>query len=113
TGLDGETSPDVDEVLEFPGKRFRIGGEVSRVDSAGRHAGQDVGRKFGKHVRQMSEHSDLVRGTRTAAGEHESQIRPLVRNAYSLRRRGRRFILPSRLSGPAATIMGLVFLCCS
>ena len=36
----------------------------------------------------MAENPDLVRGTGTAAGEHESQIRPLVRNAHSLCRNG-------------------------
>jgi hypothetical protein len=32
----------------------------------------------------VAENTDLVRGTRTAAGEHESEVRPLVGNAYSL-----------------------------
>jgi hypothetical protein len=42
----------------------------------------------GKHARQVAENPHLVRGARTAAGEYESQIGSLVRNAYSLRRKG-------------------------
>jgi len=85
--LDTEAAPDVDEVLEFPGKRFLMRGEIRRVDSAGRHSGHDIRSQVGKHARQVAEHSHLVRGTRTAAGEYEGQIGSLVRNTYSLRRK--------------------------
>jgi hypothetical protein len=86
--LDMQVAPDVYEVLEFPGKRLLMRSQICRVDSAGRHAGQNVRGKVGKRARQMPENPDLVRGARTAAGEHESQIRPLVRNAHSLCRNG-------------------------
>ena len=86
--LDTQTVPDVNEVLEFPGKRFLMRSQISRVNSAGRYSSKDVRGKVGKDARQVAENPDLVRGTRTAAGEHESQIGPLLRNAYSLRRNG-------------------------
>jgi hypothetical protein len=86
--LDTQTAPDIYEVLEFPGKRFLMRSQISRVDSAGRYSGKDVREKVGKHARQVAENPDLVRGARTAAGEYESQIGSFVRNAYSLRRKG-------------------------
>ena len=83
--FDMQTAPDVDEVLEFPGKRLLVRRQIRRVDSAGGYSGQDVRGKVGKRARQMPENPDLVRGARTAAGEHESQIGPFLRNADSLR----------------------------
>src|SRR4051812_32108152 len=59
--------------------------EIRRVDSTGGHSGQHIGAKMRKGPRQLSENSDLVGGARTAAGQHEGQVRTLVWNAYSLR----------------------------
>jgi len=87
--LDMQTAPDVDEVLEFPGKRLLMRSQICRVDSTGRYSGQNVRGKVGERACQMPENPDLVRRPRTAAGEDESQIGPLVRNAYSLRPEGR------------------------
>ena len=72
----------------LPAERLLTRSEVGRVDAAGRDPGEDVGDEIGKHARQVTENPDLVRGTGTAAGEHESQIRPLMRNAHSLCRKG-------------------------
>ena len=80
-----QTAPDVNEVLEFLSKRLRMRSEICRVNPTGRDAGQNIRRKVWKRTRQMTEHADLVRSTRTAAGEHESQVGPLLSDAYSLR----------------------------
>src|SRR3954452_23355962 len=80
-----ETAPNVDEIFEFPRKRLLMGGEIRCVDSTGRHSGQHIGAKIRKRARQLPENSDLVGGACTAAGQHESQVRTLVWNTYSLR----------------------------
>ena len=80
-----ETAPDVDEIFEFPRKRLLMRGEIRRVDSTRRHAGQHIRAKIRKRARQLPENADLVGGARTAAGEHERQIGTRVWNAYSLR----------------------------
>ena len=77
--------PDVDEIVEVPSKRLLMRGEVRGVNSAGRYSGQNVRGKVRECARQIPENPDLVRGARTAAREHESEIGPLLRNAYSLR----------------------------
>src|SRR6185295_14700398 len=80
-----ETAPDVDEIFEFPRKRLLMRGQIRRVDSTGRHSGQHIRAQIRKRARQMPENADLVGGACAAAGQHESQVRTLVRNAYSLR----------------------------
>jgi hypothetical protein len=79
----------LDEILELRGKRLLMCRQVGRVDATGRDAGEDIGREIGKHTRELAENPDLVRSPRTAAGEHESQIRVLVSDAHSLCRKGR------------------------
>lgn len=90
-----QAGPDVYEIVEVPSKRLLMGGQVRRVDSTGRHSGQNVRGKVGERARQMPENSDLVRGARTAAREHESEIGSFLRYVYSL-----------RPEGPAAGIRG-------